>query len=157
MEYGFVQKRKACLCVGGAGVLVTAGYLGLAMQLPFGRMDQTGAALFPVIVGLIMIIASLAVIRDGFKMSTEDQVEVPIGAGRVRLIGLIVLMLAYFIALPWTGPLISSFVFCAVLMRLLSSLHWARIASYALLMSIGIYIIFVLVLKVPLPRGMLGF
>jgi len=157
MEHGFVEKRKAYLCTGGLGLVITAGYMGLAMKLPFGTLDQTGAAIFPLIVGCLMITASLAVIRDGLKMPSDQHVEVPVGAGRFRLIGLIVLMLAYMLVLPYAGPMISAFVFCALLIRLLSSLRWLPIVLYAILMSAGLYILFVMVLKVPLPRGMVGF
>lgn len=157
MKTGSIRKRTGYIWTGGAGLLFAAGYLGLALKLPFGQMDQTGAAVFPVIVGLIMIVASVAAVWEGLKMAPSEQIDVPVGAGRWRVLGLVALMLGYFIAMPWLGQISSSVLFCALLMRMLSELGWLRIAVYSLLISAALYGVFVLLLKVPMPRGVLGF
>ena len=50
MKTGFIRKRTGYIWIGGAGLLLAAGYLGLALKLPFGQMDQTGAAVFPIMI-----------------------------------------------------------------------------------------------------------
>jgi putative tricarboxylic transport membrane protein len=157
MKTSFVQKRKAYLAVGGIGLLLAAGYLGMAIQLPFGQLDQPGAGVFPIVIGALLMLASLATVGEGWRMERTEQVELPGGEDRKRLLSLIALLFGYFLALPWLGQIISSTLFCVLLVRLLSELTWWRVVAYSLLMSIAVYAVFVYLLKVPMPRGILIF
>jgi putative tricarboxylic transport membrane protein len=148
-----VQKRKGYLAVGGIGAFFAAGYLGLSAQLPLGEMRQPGAALFPLMAGLLLLAGSLAAIWEGWKMERAEQVEFPVGADLARLLAVVALLLGYFIALPWLGQLLSSTLFCVLLMRTLSSLSWQRLILYSVVMSGTLYVAFIYVLKVPMPRG----
>ena len=151
------QKRNAYLVMGGLGLFFAAGYLGMSFQLPFGRLDQPGAGVFPVIVGVMLLLASLTTMWEGWQLDKAEPIDLPAGADRKRLLSLIGLLFGYFLALPWLGQIISSTVFCILLMRVLSDLRWPRIVAYSLVMSIALYVVFVFLLKVPLPRGTLGF
>ena len=150
------QKRKGFLALGGLGLLFSAVYLGMSLQLPFGQLDQPGAGVFPIIVCIILILASLTTVWEGWKMDRAQRVELPAGVDRRRLLGLIGLLFGYFFALPWLGQFISSTLFCVLLMRVLSDLRWPRIVAYSLAISIALYVAFVFLLKVPMPRGILG-
>ena len=151
------QKRNAYLVMGGLGLFFAAGYLGMSFQLPFGRLDQPGAGVFPVMVGVMLLLASLTTMWEGWQLDKAEPIDLPAGADRKRLLNLIGLLLGYFLALPWLGQILSSTVFCILLMRVLSDLRWPRIVAYSLVMSIALYVVFVFLLKVPLPRGTLGF
>jgi hypothetical protein len=157
MEISQFQKRKAYLLLGGAGLIFTACYLGLSVRLPFGDMEQPGAAIFPVAVGLLLMLGSIATLWEGWKMESAAHVDLPVAAGRKRLLCLIGLLLAYFCTLPWLGQIISSALFCILLMRVLSDIGWPRIVAYSLATSFGLYAVFVYLLKVPMPRGVLEF
>jgi putative tricarboxylic transport membrane protein len=150
-------KRRGYLVIGGAGLLLAIGYLGMSLQLPFGRLDQPGAAVFPVIVAVLVAASSLMTMYEGWRMSADETVDLPAGAGRTRLLGLLGLMLGYFLALPWLGQIVSSTMFSASMIRLLSDLAWPRAIAYAVTMALSLYAFFVLVLKVPMPRGILSF
>ncbi len=151
------QKRKAYLAIGGMGLFGGAGYLGLSAQLPFGKLDQPGAGVFPVIVAFLLMIASLATMWEGWQLGLEEQVDLPAGPDRRRLAYLIGLVCGYFLTLPWLGQIISSTLFCLLLMRILSNLHWPRLVANSLAISMTLYVGFVLILKVPMPRGLFGF
>jgi putative tricarboxylic transport membrane protein len=157
MKTNSIQKHNAYLAAGGIGLIIAIGYLGMSFRLPFGQIDQPGAAVFPVIVGVILIAASLAAMWEGWRMDKAEQVEVPAGAGRKRLLSLLGLLFAYFLALPWLGQIITSTLFCIFLMRVLSDTSWLRIVAYSLMISIGLHIVFVHFLHVPMPRGVLEF
>ena len=157
MKTAAVQKRKGYLVIGGCGLAAAAVYLGLAFRLPFGEMDQPGAAIFPVVVGLILMFASLTTLWEGWRIDRNEQVDLPAGADLRRLLSLIGLLLGYFLALSVLGQIISSMLFCALLMRSLSDLGWTRIAAYSLVISISLYALFVVILKVPMPRGIWTF
>ena len=157
MENTHTQKRKGYFALGGVGLLLSIGYTGMSLQMPFGEMSMPGAALFPVVVGILLLVSSLATIWEGLKMEQAELIEMPAGAGRKRLFILIGAMFLYFLALPWLGFFISSVLFATVLMRTLSERGYARILVYSLIMAFAIYGVFVYLLKVPMPRGVLGF
>jgi putative tricarboxylic transport membrane protein len=152
-----VGKRKGYIAIGGAGLVVGASYLGLALELPFGALDQPGAAVFPVAVGILMLLVSLAAIWEGWRLDIGEQVEFPIGDDLRRLLGLVGLLLVYFVTLPWLGQLIGSALFCAGLIRLLSTTGWLRSLVYGLVMAVVLYAVFVVAFKVSMPRGILAF
>lgn len=157
MKTNAFQKRKGYLMIGGAGLLGSALYLGLSFQFPFGEMDQPGAAVFPIMVGTLLVVASLAVLWEGWRMDRAEEVGVPAGADAGRLLILIGLLFGYLLALPYLGQIVGSLLFCTVLVRVLSPLGWARTVAYSLVISIGLYAVFVVLLQVPMPRGIWNF
>lgn len=147
--------RTAHLAFGGLGLLLAVGYLGLSLKLPFGALDQPGAAVFPIVVGGVLILASLVTLWQGWHFDKSVLVELPVGADRKRVLSLIGLLVGYFAALPWLGQIISSTLFLVLLIRVLSELSWPRIVLCSLAMSLVLYAVFVLLLKVPMPHGTL--
>jgi len=61
------------------------------------------------------------------------------------------------VLLPILGQLISSTIFCFVLIRALSSLSIGWVALYALLMAGAAYLLFVRFLMLPMPVGIFAF
>ena len=157
MKSHSLSKRTAYLSTGGLGLLLSAGYLAMASQLPFGEMDAPGAGLFPVLVGGILAFASVATIWEGWKAARAEGIEIPVGQDRLRLFKLIALLALYFTAMPWLGYSLSSWVFAALLMRLLSALPLLRCTAYAALMTSVIYFFCIYLLKVPMPTFALTF
>ena len=80
----------------------------------------------------------------------------PAGTDLVRLVKLIVYLAGYFLLLPLLGFPVASFLFCAFLIHALSDVSWLRCAVYAILMSASATYLFVHLLNVPLPRGILS-
>ena len=150
-----LQKSRAYLGIGAAGVLIAAGYLGMSLDLPFGHLDQPGAGIFPVVAGVILLTAGLVTICEGLQLDAALRIELPHGTDLKRLVSLVALLLGYFIAMPLLGLLISSTIFCIFLMRVISDLSWPRIAIYSAVMCGALYAVFVFLLKVPMPRGVL--
>jgi putative tricarboxylic transport membrane protein len=157
MKTSSVKKRSAYLVIGAAGFIFAIGYLAMSLQLPFGQLDQPGAAVFPVILSVIMMFACLATLWEGWRMNETLQVGLPIGMDRRRLLIMTCLLLGYILLLPWLGQLICSILFSLVLLRVLSDLSWLRIVLYSLALSLALYVVFIVLLKVPMPRGELFF
>ena len=151
------QKRTGYCVIGGLGVALSAGYLAMSLRLPFGQLARPGAAVFPILAGIILLLASLAVLWEGRKLDKAETIDLPAGADFWRLLSMIGLLIAYFLVLPHSGQIIGSLLFCIILIRLLSALTWPRIVAYALVMSLTLYVVFVHLLKVPMPRGILAF
>jgi len=138
-------------------MILALTYLGLSFQLNFGQLDRPGEGVFPVMVGIVLVLASLLTLWEGWQLDKGQMIDIPVGADRNRLLGLIVLLFCYFIALPLLGQIVASTLFCALLMRLLSNRSWPQILAYSLGMSILLYFSFVELLQVPLPKGILAF
>lgn len=157
MSAASLYKRKAYFAVSAMGLVFSAGYLTLSFQLPFGEIDRPGAAVFPVIVGVIVLLASIATFHEAWQMEQSEQVPLPAGKDLSRILGLVGLLLGYLVALPWVGQVIASMLFFVFLMRLISSYSWKRILVSSMTMSLSIYAVFVFLLQVPMPVGILDF
>jgi hypothetical protein len=95
---------------------------------------------------------------EGLKTrKTEESVELPAGSDLRRLLVLLGGILGYLVLLPILGQLISSTIFCFVLIRVLSSLSIWRVALYALVMAGSAYLLFVRFLMLPMPVGIFAF
>lgn len=141
---------------GIVGILLSSGYLHMTLDLPMGEIDQPGAGVFPLLVAGILFVASLSALWEGWRNRVgSPALDIPQGADRTRLLKLVTLLLIYFLAIPWAGFSLSSVFFSTALIRLISDLSWPRCAIYALLMTASIHIIFITILKVPMPAGML--
>jgi len=150
-----VSRRNAYLTVGVLGLVLSGTYLAGAVQLKMGDLSQPGAGVFPVIVSVILIVASLLTVAEGWQGDRDEQVELPQGADRKRLLLMVALMIGYVVLLPWLGQAITSSLFFLLLLRLLSKMSWLSVVIYALLMSAALYFIFIYLLKIPMPAGFL--
>ena len=151
-----ISRSEGYMGAGMIGILLSAGYLHMTLDLPMGEMDQPGAGVFPLLLAGVLCVASLSALWEGWQTrSTHVALDLPRGSDRTRLLKLICLLLVYFLAIPWAGFALSSIVFCALMIRLLSTLTWRRSLTYSLAMTAAIYIIFIAVLKVPMPLGVL--
>lgn len=151
-----IRKSTAYILVGLVGLALAAAYLVMAFDLPFGRMDQPGAAIFPIIVGITLVLAAISTVVEGMRAGDEEEYALPAAAGRGRVALLVALLIGYVLALPLLGQFVAGAVFIAVLMRSLSNLGWPRILLYSLVMAAALHFVFVTFLKVPLPTGALG-
>lgn len=149
-----ISRSTGYMGAGIVGILLSAGYLHMTLDLPMGEIDQPGAGVFPLLVAGGLFVASISSLWEGWHHRAHSpKLDLPEGSDRVRLIKLIALLLVYFLLIPWAGFSLSSVLFCAALIRLLSELTWWRSALYAFLMTAAIHIIFISILKVPMPSG----
>jgi hypothetical protein len=125
--------------------------------MPMGRIRQPGAGVFPVISGFLLLLGSVSALWEGLKTRKTESVELPAGSDLRRLLVMLGGILAYLVLLPILGQLISSTIFCFVLIRVLSSLSIWRVALYALVMAGSAYLLFVRFLMLPMPVGIFAF
>lgn len=157
MTVGTISKKKSYIWTGLFGLLMSAGYLHLSLDLPMGALDEPGAGLFPILVSAIMAFASAAAMWEGYKAPISEAIEIPTGSEGLRLVKLVLLLSAYFVAIPWLGYSVSSLIFCILLIRLLSDTNWVRSILYSIIMTAAVYIVFIYLLKVPMPTMALEF
>jgi putative tricarboxylic transport membrane protein len=147
------SRSKGYIVVGAIGICLSVLYLALSFQMPMGRVRQPGAGVFPVISGFLLLLGSVSALWEGMKQRNSEKVELPAGSDLLRLLAVLGGVLGYLILLPVLGQLISSTLFCFVLIRALSSLSIWRVMLYAVLMSGAAYVLFVRILMLPMPVG----
>jgi len=147
------SRSKGYIVVGAIGICLSVLYLALSFQMPMGRVRQPGAGVFPVISGFLLLLGSVSALWEGMKQRNSEKVELPAGSDLWRLLAVLGGVLGYLILLPVLGQLISSTLFCFVLIRALSSLSIWRVMLYAVLMAGAAYVLFVRILMLPMPVG----
>jgi putative tricarboxylic transport membrane protein len=147
------SRSKGYIVVGAIGICLSVLYLALSFQMPMGRVRQPGAGVFPVISGFLLLLGSVSALWEGMKQRNSEKVELPAGSDLLRLLAVLGGVLGYLILLPVLGQLISSTLFCFVLIRALSSLSIWRVVLYAVLMAGAAYVLFVRILMLPMPVG----
>jgi putative tricarboxylic transport membrane protein len=150
-----LQKRKAYVVVGGVGVFISVFYLGMAIELPFGKIDRPGAAILPVIVGAIFLLASIVTVYEGLSARLDEQYEMPDGADRGRVLRMVGLLALYFVSMPVLGNLLSAGLFAAMMIRLLGDAGWTRALVFGSIIAVILHFGFVNLLQVQMPRGIL--
>lgn len=148
-----LSRSKGYLVVGVIGVFLSVTYLALSFQLPMGRLRQPGSGVFPAMAGIAFLVGSLAAILEGIRPSRGETYELPVGEDCRRVLTVLGGVFAYLVLLPWLGQLLSSLLFCILLIKALSTLSMVRVLIYAVLMSSMAYVLFVTILKLPMPAG----
>jgi hypothetical protein len=144
---------------GALGILVSASYVAYARQIEDGMLaDEVGAAGVPSAVGLLMMLASVALLlkasrRRAGPVGERAQEDAPWAAHKLALY-LLAVLAAYVLVLPVAGYWVS----VALLIGAVSALVGARdrkvILACSVLGASGLYTLFTLLLKIRLPAGL---
>ena len=135
-------------------LLVAAGvYLTLALRLPFGGAARPGAGFYPVIVAVFAIVVALMATASAFRGGSGAVAVELDAASRRRVVLSVVALVAFCLGLPWVGYPVAAFVFVSVVLRYLGS-RWTTALLTGALSAAGSYVLFAVLLDVPLPRGL---
>jgi len=146
--------HAAEIAVGLVLLALSAAVLVLAGKMPIGTLASPGPAVFPLGLGGTLFLVSIGLLIRALRLRGEEADQrISIGHKDVwiALIALVVLALVF----ELVGYLISAFLFMAVLLRSFSPLNWWRIGIGALLASSISWFLFVKLLGVNLPAGLL--
>jgi putative tricarboxylic transport membrane protein len=150
--------RRGRLIAGLVGLVLSLGYgLQAWTTLPMGTRSQPGAAVFPLIVAVLMTVSSLVILFEDMKSldSEEGPLGLPSGAGLHRLLGVIASLVGYVVIAYLVGHLIASVLLSLALVHLIKPGSWVRTVVIGLAISLSAYGVFVSMLGVPLPGGVL--
>ncbi len=130
-----------------------------AGTLPYGNIHNPGPGFFPLWLGII-----LGVLSIGLIVKTTTQKE-NVGYVKeflsekirwVKVFFVIIALILYGILIDYLGFLIITFLFMAFLLRFVGLQSWKTVIGWALIGSIGCYLIFEVLIKLRLPKGFLG-
>ena len=150
--------RRGRLIASLAGLLLSLGYgLQAWITLPMGKMSQPGAAVFPLIVAVFMLVSSLVILFEDMRSldSEEGPLGLPSGTGLHRLLGVLASLVGYVVVAYLVGHLIGSFLLSLAMVHLIKPGSWIRTLVIALAVSLSAYGVFVSMLGVPMPKGVL--
>ena len=126
---------------------------------PLGNLAQPGTGFLPLGLGVLLLIFSTVLLVRAFKMAAakEEKEKVRMLPERWPSLATTVLVLIACVFLfEKVGYLLIFFVIALVLPLLAGQITLKRSFIFAVLSAAGVYIIFVWLLKQPLPTGFLG-
>lgn len=124
---------------------------------PVGSLAQPGSGFLPLGLGILLLIFSTVLLIRAIKSGTEEKANIPMIPKRWLNLSLTVLVLLAAIFLFETvGYLLIFFALSLLLPLLAGQITWKRSFLFAVVAAAGVYIIFVWLLKQPLPTGFVG-
>ena len=138
--------------LGAVGVILGVAFIWGATLIETGFMvDAVGPKTFPIIIGCVLVLGS------GYVLVRPDPEPAWPALGRVaEILGAVVVLVGYTFALELLGFVIATAVAAALLSwRLGSKPLWGAVTGVGI--SLGIYVVFHLILGLSLAKGPLGF
>ena len=126
---------------------------GIAIYAALGM--RGGAGVFPIVIGVLCILSCLALLIQSYiERAVEDEAVDSLNWSRFGMWGLcIVVLLTTFDTL---GAFVVLPVFLFVSFLLLSHLSWRMSAVISVSFTAAIFVIFAVLLDVPMPAGLLS-
>ncbi len=128
-------------------------------QFSYGNIHNPGPGFLPFWLGVILGLLSIGLfvrttIRRGEAESLKVVTAEKIRWGKVLIaVGALIL---YGVLMEPIGFLLVTFLFMACLIRFVDPQPWRRVIGWALVGSVGSYLIFEVWMKLRLPKGFLG-
>jgi putative tricarboxylic transport membrane protein len=154
-----IQRAMRDSDVLAGGVLAALGvYIIMqANRWEYMGFDGPGPGFFPLWYGLAITILSLWLVMARVLKLRRDGAGGVDWSGVGRALGTWALFSASVAVMPWLGFVISFALLTLVLVRVQFARTWRRALFTAIGLSVGFYVLFPLLLDVPLPAGKLGF
>jgi putative tricarboxylic transport membrane protein len=146
----------------GGGVIFLFGTVTtlLSLKMPIGTFRMAGTGMFPLCLGILLMILSGMFVLTIFIRGKEDQVNkeasIESSGSHIQLIlflGAMALATLFFNQLGY--PLIS-FLLMLGLLRILGMKRWVFNIFLSFTTSVASYFLFVQWLQIPLPKGFIG-
>jgi putative tricarboxylic transport membrane protein len=145
---------------GGSLIFLAAGIYGLvfSLQLPLGRWNQPGPAVFPLGLSILLCIFGILWSIRG-KGAREKQVTVSLKGfvqKFITAIQIVGLTGAFILTFELLGYLLASTIYLFVLFFWVSRYRWRTALVLAIVFGAGSWLFFEKLLATPLPKGFLS-
>jgi putative tricarboxylic transport membrane protein len=141
-------------------LLLAAVYLYATAQIPTLEIgDPLGPKAFPILLGIVLIVAVILLFFETLKKDSAPVAKAPRGSlQHLWLIGGVTVWTAlYFGVFDRVGYLVSTTIYLLVMTAVFNRGKWLANVLTSVLWSVGSYVLFVKILGVALPAGLLGF
>jgi putative tricarboxylic transport membrane protein len=152
-----VTKQRMPLVVAGVFVLFAVFYLAEAAREPFGTPDQLGPGVYPVLVGLLMLGSSLGLALQAARgrQAAQAPIEWPTGKALGRMLAVAGASAGYILLMPYLGDAVAGILAMLLVLRVMGMKRWWLVCALAVGMALTFHYVFVVLLSIPLPRGIL--
>lgn len=140
-------------------LLLAAVMIWGASGLPYGNVHNPGPGFFPLWLGLIMAGMAIGLIAQSTLTGKNAQtigsiLEADVRWGKVLLV--LAALILYAFLMDYLGFLLVTFLLMVVLLRFIEPQPWKAVIGWALVGSVGSYLIFDVWMKLRLPKGFWG-
>lgn len=139
-------------------IIVALLFCGGALKYGLGSFSDPQPGLYPLILGLIFVVLSLALLFLSLK-KRDDGIKERFFPPRERATGLVlslVFLYAYGIAIGYLGYALTTFFFMIGVLRFVGLQKWRTVLTTSFLATLFSYLLFVTLLKSQFPRGPFG-
>jgi putative tricarboxylic transport membrane protein len=148
-------QKGVVLAVSAVILVLTAAYFAEALRYPRGVMADPGPGLYPLIVAAILALGAAGTALETMASRQATTIVWPEPGTRMRPVAILASAVAYVLLLGWLGHPVMATVTALVILHVMGMRAWPRKIAFALLVGLGSYALFDLVLEVPLPAGVL--
>ncbi len=154
---GVAGRRRTPLGVATVFILFSIFYLATAAHLPFGTRNQPGPGVYPVLVGLLMLGSSLGLALEAVlgRRAAESPIEWPTGVAGWRMLTVAGASAGYILLVPYLGDALAGIVAMLLVLRVMGMRRWLVACALAVGVALTFHYLFVVLLSIPLPRGVL--
>ena len=132
----------------------------LALKLPIGTFRMAGTGLFPLCMGILLMILSGIYLLKGlgsYKQALEKKTASGAHRSLKQLVPFLGTMVLATLLLNYLGYLLVSFLLMLALSRILGMKRWGLSILISGVTAAASYALFVQWLQIPLPKGFAGF
>ena len=131
-----------------------------SLTYEIGVLTRPGPGYLPLALGIIIILLSLILLFGHWKKraspTKKTALSSPTPVKWKKLVYTVVVLFVTGFFFETLGYLLTIFLLIALLMMGAEPHNWKKVLITAFLATLGVYLIFVLLLEQPLPRGFLG-
>ncbi len=143
---------------GGSLIFLAAGIYGLifSIQLPLGRWNQPGPAVFPLVLSVLLCIFGISwLIRGKGNVGKNQSIHLEGLRRFMTPVQIVVLTAAFILTFNSLGYLLAAVLYLFVLFLWVSRYKLWTALGLAIALGAGSWLFFGKVLTTPLPRGFL--
>ncbi len=138
-------------------ILFAIFYLATAAHLPLGARHQPGPGVYPILVGLLMLGSSIGLARHAMLggQAAKPPVEWPTGVAGRRMLAVAGGSAGYILLLAYLGDVVAGVATTLAVLRVMGMRRWWVAWALAVSLALTFHYVFVVLLSIPLPRGVL--
>ena len=137
-------------------ILLSLLYLLGGLSYSMGTLDQPGPGLYPLFVGILLLIASVGSLVTHVMKPAKGNLEWPKGKDLWRVVVVTAGAISYVVFLPYLGHLLASMVAIFIVLHTMGLSSWPLKIGFTVAIALGSFYLFDVILNVPLPRGVFG-
>ena len=141
-------------------ILVALYVMHTSYQMELGRPGQPGTGFFPfVCASIILLMAVILLVQSFFRgLGFSARVsELWKGVSWQRPVAIVLIILGYILIVEWLGFALTAFAMVFLLLKAVERLSWKAAFTVSTLGTVVSHVIFNVLLKTALPRGIIGF